>query len=58
MEMVAGEMELADLSGQWIDAFHARDAVCQMDEVAVPRDPFRRILGMIDDLRPREPAPC
>ena len=37
---------------------HARYAVFQMAEVAVPRDLFRRILGMIDDLRPREPAPC
>ena len=30
----------------------------QMAEVAVPRDLFRRTLGMIDDLRPREPASC
>lgn len=37
---------------------HARYAVFQMAEVAVPRDMFDRILGMIDDLRPREPAPC
>jgi hypothetical protein len=37
---------------------HARYAVFQMAEVAVPRDLFHRILGMIDDLRPREPAPC
>ncbi len=37
---------------------HARYAVFQMADVAVPRDLFRRILGMIDDLRPREPAPC
>lgn len=38
---------------------HARYAVFQMAEVAGPRDLFRRILGMIDDLRPsREPAPC
>jgi hypothetical protein len=37
---------------------HARYAVFQMGEVAVPRDLFRRILDMIDDLRPREPAPC
>jgi hypothetical protein len=34
---------------------HARYAVFQM--VAVPRDLFRRILDMIDDLRSREPAP-
>jgi hypothetical protein len=26
--------------------------------VAVPRDLFRRILDLIDDLRPREPTPC
>jgi len=37
---------------------HARDAVFQMAEVAVPRDLFRRILDMIDDLRPRAPTPC
>lgn len=37
---------------------HARYAVFQMAEVAVPRHLFRRILEMIDDLRPRGPAPC
>ena len=37
---------------------HARYAVFQMAEVAVPRDLFRRTFDMIDDLRPREPAPC
>lgn len=37
---------------------HARYAVFRMAEVAVPRNLFRRILDMIDDLRPREPAPC
>jgi hypothetical protein len=37
---------------------HARYAIFQMAEVAVPRDLFRRILDMIDDLRPREPVPC
>ena len=37
---------------------HARYSVFQMAEVAVPRDLFRRILDMIDDLRSREPAPC
>jgi len=37
---------------------HARYAVFQMAAVAVPRDLFRRILDMIDDLRPREPTPC
>ena len=31
---------------------HARYSVFQMAEVAVPRDLFRRILDMIDDLRP------
>ena len=36
---------------------HARYAVFQMAEVAVPRDLFRRILNMIDALRPPEPAP-
>lgn len=37
---------------------HARYTVFQMAEVAVPRDLLRRILDMIDDLRPREPEPC
>jgi hypothetical protein len=37
---------------------HARYTVFQMAEVAVPRYLFRRILDMIDDLRPREPTPC
>ena len=37
---------------------HARYAVFQMEEVAVPRHLFRRILDMIDGLRPREPATC
>jgi hypothetical protein len=37
---------------------HARYSVFEMAEVAVPRDLFRRILEMIDDLRSREPLPC
>jgi hypothetical protein len=37
---------------------HARYSVFQMAEVAVLRDLFQRILDMIDNLRPREPAPC
>ena len=37
---------------------HARYTIFQMAEVAVPRDLFRRILEMIDDLRPREVARC
>jgi hypothetical protein len=44
---------------------HARYTILQMAEVAVPRDMFRRILEMIDDLRPQDPtgqrskpAPC
>lgn len=37
---------------------HARNAVFQMAEVAVPRHLFRRILDLIDELRPRQPAPC
>ena len=37
---------------------HARYAVFQMAEVVVPRDLFRRIVNLIDHLRPREPAPC
>ena len=35
---------------------HARYTVFQMAEVAVPRDLFRRILEMIDGLRPRPVA--
>ena len=37
---------------------HARYTIFQMAEVAVPRDLFRRILEMIDDLLPREAARC
>jgi hypothetical protein len=37
---------------------HARYAVFQMTEVAVPPDLCRRILDMILDLRPRELSPC
>ena len=37
---------------------HARYTVFQMAEVALSRDLFRRILAMIDDLRPRPVARC
>ena len=37
---------------------HARYKVFQMAEVAVPRDLFRRILEVIDELRPRQWARC
>src|SRR3954454_9316009 len=37
---------------------HARSTVFQMAEVAVPRNLFRRILTMIDGLRPRPVARC
>jgi hypothetical protein len=37
---------------------HARYTVFQMAEVAVPRSLFRRILGLIDDLRPRPVVRC
>ena len=37
---------------------HARYTVFQMAEVAVPRDLFRRILELIDALRPRRIARC
>jgi hypothetical protein len=37
---------------------HARYMVFQMAEVAVPRDLFRRILEMINDLRCRQVARC
>ncbi len=36
---------------------HGRYATFQLAEVAVPKDLFRKILGLIDDLRPR-PAPA
>jgi Transposase DDE domain group 1 len=37
---------------------HARSTVFQMAEVAVPRDLFRRILDLIDDLRPKRIVRC
>ena len=37
---------------------HARYTVFQMAEVAVPHHLFRRILGLINDLRPRLIARC
>jgi len=37
---------------------HARSTVFQMAEVAVPRHLFRRILAMIDELRPKRIEPC
>ena len=37
---------------------HARYTVFQMAEVAVPRHLFRRILDLIEDLRPRSVARC
>jgi hypothetical protein len=37
---------------------HARYTVFQVAEVAVPRDLFRRILAMIDELRPKRIEPC
>jgi hypothetical protein len=37
---------------------HARYSIFQMAEVAVPRDLFRRILEMINDLRPVQSARC
>jgi hypothetical protein len=37
---------------------HGRDMAFQIAEVAVPRDLFRRILQMIDGLRPRRMAQC
>jgi hypothetical protein len=37
---------------------HARYTVFQMAEVAVPRDLFRRILAIIDELRPKRIEPC
>jgi hypothetical protein len=36
---------------------HARSTVFQMAEVAVSRDLFRRVLEMIDSLRPQRVAP-
>ena len=37
---------------------HARYTMFQMAEVAVPRDLFRRMLALIDDLRPRPVTRC
>ncbi len=37
---------------------HSRYSVFPMAEMAVPREMFRRILEMIDGLRPRKPPPC
>jgi hypothetical protein len=37
---------------------HARYTVFQMADVAVPRDLFRRVLEMIDSLRPRQVVRC
>jgi DDE family transposase len=37
---------------------HARYTEFQMAEVVVPRDLFRRILDLIEDLRPTQVAPC
>ena len=37
---------------------HARATVFQMAEMAVPRELFRRILAMIEDVRPRRIARC
>ena len=34
-------------------ARHGRDVTFQLAVVAVSRDPFRKILSLIDDLRPR-----
>ncbi len=36
---------------------HGRYVTFQLAEVAVPRERFRKILSLIDDLRPR-PAPA
>jgi hypothetical protein len=37
---------------------HARYTTFQMAEVALPRNLFRRILEMIEDLRPRQMERC
>jgi hypothetical protein len=37
---------------------HARYTTSQMAEIAVPRELFRRMLDLIDDLRPRPMARC
>jgi hypothetical protein len=50
-----GEVVRVDLEGV---IAHARYTVFQMAEVAVPHDLFRRILAMIDELRPRSIARC
>jgi hypothetical protein len=38
-----------------IDERHARYAIFQMTEFAVPKEPLERILPLIDRLRPRQP---
>ncbi len=40
-----------------IGVSHGRYVTFQLAEVAVPKELFRKILGLIDDLRPR-PAPA
>jgi hypothetical protein len=37
---------------------HARYTMFQMAEVAVPRELFRRMLDLIDDLRPKRIVRC
>ncbi len=37
---------------------HGRYVTLQLAEVAVPRNLFREILRLIDDLRPMPPARC
>ena len=37
---------------------HGRHVIFQMAEAAVPRDLFRRILEVIDDLQPKPVAQC
>ena len=67
-----GTLIVPDVDGRWSLTFvretvvkidekivaHARYKVFQMAEVAVPRDLFRRILEMVDGLRPRRFARC
>src|SRR4051812_45667557 len=42
----------------WREGDRSRYTVFQMAEVVVPRDLFRRILGLIDELRPRQVTRC
>jgi hypothetical protein len=43
---------LAEMNLMWIDKVHGRYVAFQVVEVVVPRELFRKILRLIDGLRP------